>query len=107
MTSERWRQIESLYHAALERAPEKRAAYLAAACHGDDELQARPWQELLMEPVHAMSAFEVAEVAAFPAKWDVNVDSQWCVVPWWAVQGPHGPGLPLQGSRTNMAGSWK
>jgi serine/threonine-protein kinase len=38
MTPERWLQIEQLYHAALERAPEDRAAFLAAACAGDEAL---------------------------------------------------------------------
>ena len=39
MTPERWQRIEQLYHSALERAPGERAAYLAAECAGDDELQ--------------------------------------------------------------------
>ena len=34
-----WQQIEPLYHAALERAPEERAAFLAEACAGDAELR--------------------------------------------------------------------
>ena len=39
MESERWRQIEALYHAALERAEGERVAFLAEACHGDESLQ--------------------------------------------------------------------
>jgi serine/threonine protein kinase len=39
MTSERWQQIELLYHAALERAPGERTAFLNEACAGDDELR--------------------------------------------------------------------
>ncbi len=39
MTPERWQQIEALYHAALEREPESRGAFLTGACH-DDELRA-------------------------------------------------------------------
>jgi eukaryotic-like serine/threonine-protein kinase len=39
VTSERWRKIEELYHAAREREPGERVAYLAGACHGDDELK--------------------------------------------------------------------
>ena len=31
MNSERWEQVEKLYHAALERQPDERAAYLAEA----------------------------------------------------------------------------
>jgi Tol biopolymer transport system component len=36
---ERWEQIERLYHAALEREPSARAAFLAEACAGDEELR--------------------------------------------------------------------
>jgi len=35
MTPERWRQIEQLYHAALDRQPQSRAAYLEKECDGD------------------------------------------------------------------------
>jgi hypothetical protein len=35
MTPERWQQIEQLYHAALERDANERAAFLAEACAGD------------------------------------------------------------------------
>src|SRR6185295_4600438 len=38
MTPERYEQIGQLYHAALEREPADRAAFLAEAC-GDDELR--------------------------------------------------------------------
>jgi Tol biopolymer transport system component/tRNA A-37 threonylcarbamoyl transferase component Bud32 len=39
MTPRRWRQIESLYHAALERDPGSRALFLAEATDGDEELR--------------------------------------------------------------------
>ncbi|MFN0122652.1 MAG: serine/threonine-protein kinase [Blastocatellia bacterium] len=39
MKPERWRQIESLYHAVFERAPDERAACLAEACAGDADLR--------------------------------------------------------------------
>jgi serine/threonine protein kinase/dipeptidyl aminopeptidase/acylaminoacyl peptidase len=39
MEPERWQQIETLYHAALERAPMERAAFLAEACVGDSALR--------------------------------------------------------------------
>jgi hypothetical protein len=38
MSTERWQQIEELYHAALERAPAERSAFIAEACDGDEEL---------------------------------------------------------------------
>ena len=39
MLPERWKQIEALYHAALEREPDARAEFLDAACAGDDQLR--------------------------------------------------------------------
>ncbi len=39
MTPERWEHIDNLFHAALERAPEERAGFLAQACRGDDDLR--------------------------------------------------------------------
>ena len=42
MDEQRWRQVEALYHAALEREPPERSGYLLEACRGDEEL----WQEV-------------------------------------------------------------
>src|SRR5688572_13367602 len=39
MNPERWQQLDSLFHAALERAPEERAAFLNEACTGDQQLR--------------------------------------------------------------------
>ncbi len=39
MNPERWKQIEELYHAALERAESERAAFLKQACGGDEGLR--------------------------------------------------------------------
>ncbi|HLW80138.1 MAG TPA: serine/threonine-protein kinase, partial [Terriglobia bacterium] len=39
MEPERWRRIEELYHAALEREEGERAAFLAEACTGDEALR--------------------------------------------------------------------
>ena len=41
MERKRWQQIEELYHAALERAPAERAAFLAAVCADDTGLRRR------------------------------------------------------------------
>src|SRR5262245_29766577 len=46
MKPERWKQIERLYHAALERESDKRTAFLAEACPGDSDLR-REVEELL------------------------------------------------------------
>src|SRR5262249_36780813 len=39
MELDRWEQIERLYHAALEREPDAREAFLAEACAGDEDLR--------------------------------------------------------------------
>ena len=39
MSPERWRQVESLYHAAVEKNPSARGAFLLQATEGDDELR--------------------------------------------------------------------
>ena len=39
MDPERWRQIEEVYHTALEFEPQARAAFLENACEGDQELR--------------------------------------------------------------------
>ncbi len=38
MDSERWQNVERLYHAAMEREESQRAAFLAGACGGDEVL---------------------------------------------------------------------
>ena len=45
MTPERWHALERLYHAALERPAEERAAFLQDAC--DDETLRREVLSLL------------------------------------------------------------
>jgi serine/threonine protein kinase len=40
MTSERWRQIQQLYHLAVEQSADSRSAFLAEACQGDGALRA-------------------------------------------------------------------
>ena len=39
MTPERWQQIDRLFHAALERGPGERFAFLSQACSGDESLR--------------------------------------------------------------------
>jgi serine/threonine protein kinase len=49
MNSERWRQIEQLYHAALEQDPAQRDAFLAEACQEDAGLRGEV-ESLLAQP---------------------------------------------------------
>lgn len=46
MTSDRWRSVEELYHAASEKPAAEREAFLAQACNGDSALR-REVEELL------------------------------------------------------------
>jgi eukaryotic-like serine/threonine-protein kinase len=39
MSEQRSQRIEQFYHAARERGPRERAAFLEQACGGDDELR--------------------------------------------------------------------
>ncbi|MGH9752172.1 MAG: serine/threonine-protein kinase, partial [Blastocatellia bacterium] len=39
MTSERWNQVERLFHSAMEREPNERAAFLGESCADDRELR--------------------------------------------------------------------
>jgi serine/threonine protein kinase len=72
MTSERWRQLEKLYHAASERGPSQRSAFLDAECGGDQELRAElelplaqenSPQALLDRPVWEASGYSSASIA--------------------------------------------
>src|SRR5262245_29027025 len=57
MKTERWRQIEALYQAALERDANERAAVLDEACAGDDELR-REAESLLAADEEAKEAVD-------------------------------------------------
>ncbi len=64
MTPERWQRISDILEAALERAPEERRAWLAAACADDDEVR-REAESLLDRHSESMLLDRpVAEVAA-------------------------------------------
>ena len=39
MNQSRWQRVEELFHAALEREPSARDAFLTEACNGDSELR--------------------------------------------------------------------
>lgn len=73
MDSARWQQIERLYHAALARPIEERAAFLSEACDGDETLK-REVESLLAQPGSADGFFESPAIAvAAQAVDDVSV----------------------------------
>ena len=61
MSTERWQQIEDLFHAALDRAPADRKAFVVGACGGDAGL--RQEIERLLRAHEQASSF-VAQAAA-------------------------------------------
>jgi len=65
MNPERWEQVEQLYHSALERDVSQRAAFLNAACAGDDSLR-REIESLLAHQTEAENLLEspAMEIAA-------------------------------------------
>src|SRR5262245_6835611 len=66
MNNQRWQQVETLYHAALEREPDKRAAFLADACANDSGLR-REVEELLRYD-GAAGSFIQGNALAFEAR---------------------------------------
>src|SRR5262245_62187531 len=66
MNHERWRQIDQLLEAALEREPEERAAFLAAACAGDESLRVEV--ESLLRSDEAAESFIEKPAAALAAE---------------------------------------
>jgi serine/threonine protein kinase len=65
MDPRRWEQIESVYHAAIQRKPEERSAFLDNVCRGDDALRREVDSLLTQEP--AVSRFLGAAAVAAAA----------------------------------------
>jgi hypothetical protein len=65
MTSDRFARIETLYHAARQRPPEARAAFLKDACAGDEDL--RREIESLLDEHAATGRFLAPPSASAPA----------------------------------------
>jgi serine/threonine protein kinase len=62
MKPERWRQVDQLFQAALERAPDDRSAFISEACGGDDSLR-REVEALLAADGEAGSLIETPAYA--------------------------------------------
>ncbi|MFY9607476.1 MAG: protein kinase [Blastocatellia bacterium] len=70
MNPERWQQIESVYHSALQREPSQRCAFLNEACSGDATLRREvesllsydePAKSFIEEPAIGVAARQMAE----------------------------------------------
>ena len=61
MNQELWRKVEELFHAALERKPEARQAFLDDACNGDTAVR-RQVELLLAKEEQAGSFLETPAI---------------------------------------------
>ncbi len=75
MDSNQWKQLDKLLHAALERLPEERDAFLRQACAGDQRLE-REARSLLNLEQQAEGFLErpAIEMAAQVAVWEQSDD---------------------------------
>ena len=71
MTSDRWQRIEQLYHAALEREENHRAAFLREACAGDDAMR-QEVESLLAQGKGAASFLEAPALEVVAEMWSKN-----------------------------------
>ena len=61
-TSERWRRVEALYHAALQRPPGERTAFLRVACADDAEMRLDV-ESLLAQPASDVGFLQTSALA--------------------------------------------
>ncbi len=74
MDSQRWRQIDAVFGAALDRAPEERTAFLDQACRDDPDL--RREVEALLGSENELGDFLDAPVAGFEATAEAGTTSR-------------------------------
>src|SRR3954471_6501087 len=65
MNAQRWQQVNDLFHSAVERTPEQRAAFLDEACCGDNEL-CREVKSLLTSHEHTEKFIESPAFEVIP-----------------------------------------
>ena len=70
MRPEFWRQLEELFHTAMEQPPERRRAFVDEACGRDDELR-RELELLISNDEQAVSFLEIPVLADSKATPDV------------------------------------
>jgi len=77
MDPDRWKQVEELYYAALEREASGRAAFLGQACAGD-EVPRRRVESLLAHYAQASSGFlEESRPWIRPPRCWLRIKSRW------------------------------
>jgi serine/threonine-protein kinase len=101
----RFRRVEALFHAALDRAPEQRDAYLADACAGDEALRAQVERLLAADAADGVvtAAVDQATFGAATANAEAQIGRQ--VGPWRIVRalGAGGMGTVFLAERVDGA----
>jgi serine/threonine protein kinase/Flp pilus assembly protein TadD len=64
MNAERWKRIEEIFHAAIDREPSERAIFLAETCEGDDSLRAEVEELLACHQESSLFDHPPADLAA-------------------------------------------
>src|SRR5262245_61780809 len=83
MKPEHWAKVDDVFHAAVERAPEQRTAFLAQACAGDETLR-KEVESLIRSHEQAESFIEspAADLAAEMLASGQNKPVGWTVGPY-------------------------
>src|SRR5437667_333545 len=83
MSPERRRQIEELYHAALERDPGRRSGFLAEACRDDVELRREVESLLAQDGVPAIGRGSCIGTSSPPIFWSRRTATpSWRISAW-------------------------
>ena len=91
MKHERWRQAEELFHAALERVPEERQAFLGQACGEDTELRLQV-EHLISIDQRAGSRLERPAIEEVIATLDADAPLEGAQVGHYRILSPLGAG---------------
>jgi serine/threonine protein kinase len=75
MEAERWRKVQQVYHSALEQQADSRAAFIATACGGDEEM--RQEVESLLAHSDASDAFLERPAMHIAAKQQARDEAKW------------------------------
>ncbi len=75
MDRERWKQVDDLFHAALQRPPGKREAFLREMCDSDEELE-REVRSLLISEQEAQTFLEEPAIERTPTGFDFTKEQR-------------------------------